>query len=96
MDNLYWYLQQGRGLVNICYFRRKNKTLSGYFQLYLANLAGYIKLGATDLPMDKIQIITIEDLFANKQPQLPGAAENESFKKAKRNEGKGTSKGLFD
>jgi hypothetical protein len=46
--------------------------------------------------MDKIQILTIEDLFANKQPQLPGAAENETFKKAKRSEGKGTSKGLFD
>jgi len=46
--------------------------------------------------MDKIQIITIEDLFDGKQPQLPGAAENEAFKKTKRNEGKGTTKGLFD
>lgn len=57
--------------------------------------AGHIKLGAIEFPMDKIQILTIEDLFAGKQPQLPGAAENETFKKAKRNEGK-TSKGLFD
>jgi hypothetical protein len=45
--------------------------------------------------MDKIQIITIEDLFDGKQPQLPGAALNETFKKSKRNEGK-SSKGLFD
>jgi site-specific DNA-methyltransferase (adenine-specific) len=58
--------------------------------------AGHIQLGTAGFPMDKIQILTIEDLFANKQPQLPGAAENETFKKAKRSEGKGTSKGLFD
>ena len=58
--------------------------------------AGHIKLGTVEFPMDKIQIITIEDLFAGKQPQLPGAAENETFKKAKRNEGKASSKGLFD
>ncbi len=58
--------------------------------------AGHIKLGTTEFPMDKIQIITIEDLFANKQPQLPGAAANETFKKAKRNEGKTGSVGLFD
>lgn len=58
--------------------------------------AGHIKLGETEFPMDKIQIITIEDLFANKQPQLPGGAANETFKKSKRNEGKASSKGLFD
>ncbi len=58
--------------------------------------AGHIKLGNAEFPMDKIQIITIEDLFAGKQPQLPGAAENETFKKAKRNEGKASSRGLFD
>jgi hypothetical protein len=29
--------------------------------------AGHIKLGAAEFPMDKIQIITIEDLFANKR-----------------------------
>jgi DNA methylase/Restriction endonuclease len=58
--------------------------------------AGHINLGTAEFPMDKIQILTIEDLFANKQPQLPGAAENETFKKAKRSEGKGSSKGLFD
>lgn len=57
--------------------------------------AGHIKLGADEFPMDKIQILTIEDLFAGKQPQLPGAAQNETFKKAKRNEAK-SSKGLFD
>ena len=58
--------------------------------------AGHIKLGDYEFPMDKIQIITIEDLFEGKQPQLPGAADNETFKKAKRKEGKGGSKGLFD
>jgi hypothetical protein len=58
--------------------------------------AGNIKAGTDEFPMDKLQIITIEDLFANKQPQLPGAAENETFKKAKWNEGKESSKGLFD
>lgn len=57
--------------------------------------AGHIKLGNAEFPMDKIQIITIEELFNGKQPQLPGAAENETFKKAKRKEGK-ASKGLFD
>jgi len=57
--------------------------------------AGHINLGLTEFPMDKIQILIIEDLFAGKQPQLPGAPENETFKKAKRNEGK-ASKGLFD
>ena len=58
--------------------------------------AGHINLGTSEFPMDKIQIITIEDLFEGKQPQLPGAAANETFKKAKRNEGKGNSRGLFD
>lgn len=58
--------------------------------------AGHIQLGNTEFPMDKIQIITIEDLFEGKQPQLPGAAENETFKKAKRKESKGGSYGLFD
>ena len=58
--------------------------------------AGHIKLGATEFPMDKIQILTIEDLFLGKQPQLPGAAENETFKKSKRNDDKAVSMGLFD
>lgn len=58
--------------------------------------AGHIKLGTAEFPMDKIQILTIEDLFAGKQPQLPGAAENETFKKSKRKEGKTSSQGLFD
>jgi len=44
--------------------------------------AGHTKLGAIEFPMDKIQFLTIEDLFAGKQPQLPGAAENENFKKS--------------
>ena len=46
--------------------------------------------------MDKIQIITIEELFQNKQPQLPGGADNQTFKKAQRKESKGSSYGLFD
>jgi hypothetical protein len=45
--------------------------------------------------MDKIQIISIEDLFTGKQPQLPGAAENKTFKKAKRNEGKRAVRGCL-
>lgn len=58
--------------------------------------AGHITLGIAEFPMGKIQILTIEDLFDGKQPQLPGAAENETFKKAKRSEEKSSSKGLFD
>jgi hypothetical protein len=41
--------------------------------------------------MDKIQIINIEELFTGKQLQLPGTAEKETFKKAKRNKGKASS-----
>ena len=41
--------------------------------------AGHIQLGTAGFPMDKVQILAIEDLFANKQPQLPGAAENHTF-----------------
>ncbi|MDX1935841.1 MAG: DNA methyltransferase [Flavihumibacter sp.] len=58
--------------------------------------AGHIKLGGIEFPMDKIQILTVEDLFEGKLPQLPGAAENETFKKAKRNDNKASSYGLFD
>ncbi len=57
---------------------------------------GHIKIDGTEFPIDKIQILTVEDLFAGKQPQLPGSAENATFKKAKRNEEKAESKGLFD
>ncbi len=61
-----------------------------------AKEAGHIKIADTEFPMDKIQIITVEDLFEGKKPQLPGAAENQTFKKAKRNEEKSVSRGLFD
>ena len=58
--------------------------------------AGHIKMDGTEFPMDKIQIITIEDLFTGKQPQLPGGADNQTFKKSQRKETKGSSYGLFD
>jgi site-specific DNA-methyltransferase (adenine-specific) len=58
--------------------------------------AGHIKMNGAEFPMDKIQIITIEDLFNEKQPQLPGNADNQTFKKAQRKDTKGTSYGLFD
>lgn len=58
--------------------------------------AGHIKMDGAEYPMDKVQIITIEDLFEGKQPQLPGGADNQTFKKSQRKETKGTSYGLFD
>ncbi len=58
--------------------------------------AGHVKMDGAEFPMDKIQIITIEDLFAGRQPQLPGGAENQTFKKSQRKETKGASYGLFD
>jgi DNA modification methylase len=61
-----------------------------------AKNAGHIKIAGIEFPQDKIQIITAEDLFEGKQPQLPGAAANDTFKKAQRNESKSVSKGLFD
>ena len=41
-------------------------------------------MDGAEYPIDKIQIITIEDLFNGKQPQLPAAADNQTFKKHKR------------
>ena len=58
--------------------------------------AGHIKIGETEFGIDKLQILTIEDLLHGKQPMLPMAAESDTFKKAKRNEGKAVSRGLFD
>ena len=58
--------------------------------------AGHITMDGAEYPMDKVQIITIEDLFAGKQPQLPGGADNQTFKKSQRKETKGSSYGLFD
>lgn len=58
--------------------------------------ADHIEMDGAVYPMDKIQIITIEDLFEGKQPQLPGGADNQTFKKSQRKETKGTSYGLFD
>ncbi len=39
--------------------------------------------------------ITVEELMRGKQLILPGLANNETFKKAKRNEDKAVSRGLF-
>lgn len=58
--------------------------------------AGDIKIGDVEFPQDKIQILTVEDLFDEKKPQLPFNTDNTTFKKAQRNEGKSVSKGLFD
>lgn len=58
--------------------------------------AGHIKIGDVEFPQDKIQILTVEDLFDEKKPQLPFNTDNTTFKKAQRNEGKSVSKGLFD
>ncbi len=61
-----------------------------------AKEAGHIKIGEIEYPIDRIQIITIEQLMNGAQPMLPGMVQNETFKKAKKSEGKGVSKGLFD
>lgn len=61
-----------------------------------AKEAGHIKIVNIEFPTDRIQILTIEELMRGKQPILPGLADNETFKKAKRNEDKAVSRGLFD
>lgn len=58
--------------------------------------AGHIKIAEVEFPQDKIQILTVEDLFDDKKPQLPFSSDNTTFKKAQRNENKSVSKGLFD
>ncbi|MGI8952434.1 MAG: DNA methyltransferase [Chitinophagaceae bacterium] len=82
------------------------KAAAGIFVCFAENVtremtkaakdAGQIKIAEHEFAIDKIQILTIEDLLQNKQPMLPGGAENETFKKSKRNEDKAVSKGLFD
>ncbi len=61
-----------------------------------AKEAGHILIDKIGFPIDRIQIITIEELMRGKQPMLPGSVENETFKKAKKNEDKAVSRGLFD
>lgn len=61
-----------------------------------AKNAGHIKINKVEFPQDKIQILTVEDLFSGKKPQLPFSSDNTTFKKAQRNESKNVSKGLFD
>lgn len=59
-----------------------------------AKSAGHIKINEVESPQDRIQILTIEDLFNGKQPQLPFSADNTMFKKAQRNEGKKCGQGF--
>ncbi len=59
-----------------------------------AKAAGHIKIGGMDTGLDKIQIITVDDLLDAKQPQLPNISS--TFKKAQKKETKGSSYGLFD
>ena len=59
-----------------------------------AKAAGHIKLGTMDTGLDKIQIITVDDLLNGKQPNLPNISS--TFKKAQKKETKGSSYGLFD
>jgi adenine specific DNA methylase Mod len=61
-----------------------------------AKEAGHIKIDGAEFPIDKIQILTVDDLLSGKQPMLPGAATSQTFKKAQRKETKGSSYGLFD
>lgn len=77
--------------VFVCFEENVSKEMTK-----CAKDAGHVKMDGTEFPMDKMQIITVEDLFAGKQPQLPGAADNQTFKKAQRKESKGSSYGLFD
>lgn len=84
----------------------KQKAALGIFVCFEENVtkemiktakeAGHIKIANIEFPTDRIQIITIEELLRGKQPILPGLADNETFKKAKRNEDKAVSRGLFD
>ena len=59
-------------------------------------MRGHVKMDGTEFPMDKIQIITVEDLFAGKQPQLPGAADNQPLKKHSARRVREAAMGLFD
>jgi site-specific DNA-methyltransferase (adenine-specific) len=61
-----------------------------------AKEAGHIKIDGAEFPIDKIQILTVDDLLNGKQPMLPGAATSATFKKAQKKETKGSSYGLFD
>lgn len=84
----------------------KQKAALGIFACFEENVtremtktakeAGHIKIAGIEFPTDRIQIITIEELMRGRQPVLPGLADNETFRKAKRNEDKAVSRGLFD
>ena len=54
----------------------------------------HIKIDGVDTGLDKIQILTVEDLMRDKKAQLPNISS--TFKKAQRKESKSTSYGLFD
>ena len=82
----------------------KQKAASGIFVCFAdtvtkemlkeAKAAGHIKIGSMDTGLDKIQILTIDDLLKDKKPQLPNISS--TFKKAQKKESKGSSYGLFD
>lgn len=45
-----------------------------------AKSAGYIKISDVEFSHNKIQILTVEDMFAGRQPQLPFNTDNTTFK----------------
>lgn len=49
-----------------------------------AKAAGTIEIDGFRFQVDKVQIITVEDLFDGRQPMIPGASTNETFKSASR------------
>jgi site-specific DNA-methyltransferase (adenine-specific) len=51
-----------------------------------AKAAGQIEIDGYHFQIDKVQIITVEDLFDGRQPMIPGASTNETFKTAQRTE----------
>jgi DNA modification methylase len=59
-----------------------------------AKHATHIKIDGADTGLDRIQILTVEELMNNKKPQLPNVSS--TFKKAQRKESKSSSYGLFD
>jgi DNA modification methylase len=59
-----------------------------------AKHATHIKIDGIDTGLDKIQILTVEELMNNKKPQLPNVSS--TFKKAQRKESESSSYGLFD
>jgi adenine specific DNA methylase Mod len=109
-DKQFVLIETKSGKVNVTNIREfvqvidKQKAAAGIFVCFAdtvtkemvreAKAAGHIKLGTMDTGLDKIQIITIDDLLNDKQPQLPNISS--TFKKAQKKTSKGSSYGLFD